>query len=85
MSDDKTRSITVGWVVSWIFGLITMLSAISLLMLLDIVAAVLVGVVATICIPPLRKRVCGRLGVEFSRPMIIVMVVGLMVAAGTTI
>lgn len=85
MSDDKPKSITVGWVVSWLFGLLTLLSAISLLVLLDVAAAVLLGLVTAICIPPIRRWVCGRIGVEFSRPMIIVMVVGLMMIAGTTL
>jgi hypothetical protein len=85
MSEDNRRRITVGWVVSWLFGLLTLGSAISLLALFDLIAAILLGVVTAICLPPIRRRVCGTVGIEFSRPMIIVMVVGLMMIAGTTL
>ncbi len=84
MVDKKPKRITLGLVISWIFGILFGLNTLAYLVYRQFVPAIVSLVVFVVIFPPISKLIQEKFNIELSRGIkIVVVIVGIVIIAFT--
>jgi hypothetical protein len=84
-SDDKTKHITFGFVIAWIFAIAVGVPGIMMLFEQKVVAGILFILAALVALPPANKFVKDRANISLSSGLRIALILVLFIGAGLSV